>query len=201
MATQPPPGIPTALPTAARIFRPPLVEPAVPVQETPATSFADLVRMLGEGIADAQTSLDRASASLLVELAGTRVNIVPRIEETVAPDGSVTFVQAPPQEVSLLELGVRPTFYQFSQATVEVAMDMKIVENETVSGDGRPRVGLFADTGSLRFERKLNRNVTVSSKLTTTMVPVPMPLRLEPVVTTRAVQPPEPAPAPVPPPP
>ena len=172
---RPPPGQP---------FRPPLVAPEEPVRESPGASFADLVRMLAEGIADAQTSLDRASAALVTELAETRVNIVPRVEETIAADGTVTFTQAPAQEVSLLELGVTPTFYQFSQATVEVVMDIKIVENQTLSEDGTRRFGLFADTADVRFERKLNRDVKVSSKLTATLVPVPAPLRLEPVRTT-----------------
>jgi len=147
--------------------------------------------MLAEGIADAQTSLDRASAALVAELAETRINIVPAIQETIAADGTVTFTQAPAQEVSLLELGIAPTFYQFSQATVEVVMDIKIVENQTLSEDGTRRFGIFADTADVRFERKLNRDVKISSKLTATLVPVPAPLRLEPA---RTIVSPTPAP-------
>jgi len=145
--------------------------------------------MLAEGIADAQSSLDHASASLVVELAKTKVEIIPRVEETIAADGSVTYKNAPPELVSLLDLGVRPTFYQFSQATVEVAMDIKVVENETSSGGGKRRFSLFADTASLRFERKLNRDIKIASKITATLVPVPMPLRLEPVRTTNTAEP------------
>ena len=63
-----------------------------------------------------------------------------------------------------------------------VVMDIKIVENETENGTRR--FSLFASTSDVRFERKLNRDVKISSKLTATLVPVPMPLRLEPVVTT-----------------
>jgi hypothetical protein len=63
-------------------------------------------------------------------------------------------------------------------------MDVKIVENE--SETGQRRFSLFADTSNVRFERKLNRDVKISSKLTATLVPVPMPLRLEPVTTTTA---------------
>ena len=86
--------------------------------------------------------------------------------------------------MSLLSLGVTPTFYQFSQATVEVVMDIKIVEREEEAGTGRRSFGLFAGTAEVRAERKLSRDVTVHSKVTATMVPVPMPLRLEPVRTT-----------------
>lgn len=173
-------GHPAAL--GGRAFRPPLVLPETAVRETPSVSFGDLVRMLAEGIADAQTALDRASAEMVVELANTTVEMIPSITETIDEKGQVSYSQGAPQLVSLLSLGVRPTFYQFSQAVVEVAMDIKFVENETENG--MRRFAVFADTSNVRFERKLNRDVTISSKLTATLVPVPMPLRLEPVVTT-----------------
>jgi hypothetical protein len=176
--------IPTASLARIRAFRDPIVAPEVPVRESPSVSFADLVRMLAEGIADAQTSLDRASADLVEELAATTVSIVPQVTETIDADGKVTYEQAEPQDISLLSLGLTPTFYQFSQATVEVVMDIKVVEQEQVREDGKRNYGLFAGTADVRTERKLNRDVTVHSKVTATLVPVPMPLRLEPVRTT-----------------
>jgi hypothetical protein len=176
--------IPQSTDVVLRAFREPIVGPEIPVRESPSVSFADLVRMMAEGIADAQTSLDRASAELVQELAAATVEIVPRVEEVIDENGNVTFEQADPQEVSLLSLGVTPTFYQFSQATVEVVMDIKVVEQEQESGTGRRTYGLFAGTAEVRAERKLNRDVTVHSKVTATLVPVPMPLRLEPTRTT-----------------
>jgi hypothetical protein len=177
------PGTPTIeLPTLP-VFRPPIVEPTVPVQETPSASFADLVRMLAEGIAEAQASLDRTSAALVVELANTQVDIIPNVTETINEDGTVTYQSGDPVKVSLLHLGVRPTFYQFSEATVEVVMDIEIVETQTETGE--KRTGLFANTSNVRYERKLDRDVKTSSKLTARLVPVPMPVRLEPVVATQ----------------
>jgi hypothetical protein len=181
--------IPRAPLLPVRSFRDPIVAPEVPVRESPSVSFADLVRMLAEGIADAQTSLDRASAALVEELAATTVRIVPRVTETIDADGNVTYEHGPTQEVSLLSLGLTPTFYQFSQSTVEVVMDVKIVESEQVREDGKRSYGLFAGTADVRVERKLNRDVTAHSKLTATLVPVPSPLRLEPVRTTTAPEP------------
>src|SRR5512134_2890309 len=119
--------IPQATDLRIRAFREPIVGPEIPVRESPSVSFADLVRMLAEGIADAQASLDRSSAELVQELAAATVQVVPRVEEVIDAEGNVTYEQADPQQVSLLSLGVVPTFYQFSQATVEVVMDMKIV--------------------------------------------------------------------------
>jgi len=84
------------------------------------------------------------------------------------------------QSLSLLELGMLPTFYQFSQATVEVSMDLQIVENTSESVDAKGLKTLYANTSNLRMERKLGRDVKIASKLTATLVPVPPPLRIEP---------------------
>jgi hypothetical protein len=165
-------------------FRPPIVAPEVPVRETQSASFGDLVRMLAEGIADAQASLDRSSAEQIVHLANTRVQVVSSITETIDENGNITYQTGPLRDVSLLDLGVLPTFYQFSEAKVEVTMDIKIVENVTESGNTRGRFSLFADTAGVRFERKLNRDVTIASKLTATLVPVPAPVGLQPARAT-----------------
>jgi hypothetical protein len=172
----------------SRAFREPIHKTEEPVKETPSVSFADLVRMLAESIADAQASLDRTSAELVTEMANTKIHIIPRVTETIDEDGNIHYEHSPPQEVSLLEIGLTPTFYQFSQATVEVVMDIKIVESQNESGETKGRKGLFAETSSIRFERKLNRDVKTTSKLTATLVPVPMPLRLEPTRTTNVTE-------------
>lgn len=167
-------------PERSRAFRAPIVPAQTPVSEIPSTSFADLVRMLAEGIADAQLSLDRASAEMLVELSNTKVDIVRNVTETIDEQGNVTYKTGEPQSMSLLELGMLPTFYQFSQATVEVAMDLQIVENTTETTEAKGLKTLYANTSNLRMERKLGRDVKIASKLTATLVPVPPPLRVEP---------------------
>jgi len=171
---------PNINPEKFRAFRAPIVPAETQVKETPSASFADLVRMLAEGIADAQLNLDKASAEMLVELAGTRVDVVRNITETIDEEGNITYQAKEPESVSLLELGMLPTFYQFSQATVEVSMDLEIVENTSESSEKKGRKTLFANTSNIRQERKLGREVKVASKLTATLVPVPSPLRIEP---------------------
>ena len=164
-------------------FRTPIVAAETPRVESPDVSFADLVRMMGEGIADAQAALDKASAEVAVELAATEVDIVPTITETIAKDGTVTFERGTPQKRSLLEIGISPTFYQFREATVEVTMDMRIVEtgDETTK---EKRKGLFSSTRDVTLDRRFSRDVKATSKVTTTLVPVPSPIRVEPVRTT-----------------
>lgn len=168
-----------------RALKAPLLPPSEPLRESDAASFADLLRLVAESVADAQAALDRSSASLVRELAETRVEVIPTIREVIDSEGAVSFEHGKPRTVSLLDLGVMPAFYQFSQTVVEVQMDLKLTESVSESGSkSSKRLALLADTGSIRFERKMNRDVSVSSKVTATLVPVPMPLRLDPVRVT-----------------
>lgn len=168
-----------------RAFRDPIVPITGVLQERPSVSFADLVRMMAEGIADAQVELDRASAEMVVELAGTRVKVVRTITEKINEDGSIDTGTSDPVELSLLELGVEPTFYQFSESTIEVSMDLEIAEEVETETKIKGRAALFARTRDIKEERKLNRDVSVSSKLTAKLVPVPSPVRLDVVRNTQ----------------
>jgi hypothetical protein len=151
-------------------------------QELAGASLADLITQLAEAVAEGQAKLDLSSAEVAVELAKTKVQFVPAIRQIIEEDGSMRFEQAEPIEVSLLELGLQPTFYSFSEATVEVSMDLKVVEEVNTTGGARvASKALFASTRSLRTERKLNRDVKISSKLSAKLVPVPAPPLLAPV--------------------
>lgn len=167
-------------------FHEPIVPPGTPAQEIASTSFADLLRMLAQGVADAQAALDRSSAELVEELASTYVPYVPEIREIIEEDGRVRYEQGPTEEVSLLDLGVTPAFYQFSEAKMEVAIDISVVEetDESAEAGGEAgRTGLRAGTAALRAERKLQRDLGAHSKLTATLVPVPMPIGIKPMIT------------------
>ncbi len=152
-----------------------------PARELPGASLADLVTQLAEAIAEGQAKLDLSAAEVAQQLTGTRVQFVPEIRQIIDEKGNMKFETAKPVEVSLLELGIQPTFYAFSEATVEVAMDLKIVED--TQSTTTSKTVLFANTQSLRLERKLNRNVTISSKIMAKLVPVPAPQLLTPVRT------------------
>lgn len=165
------------------IIREPLLSPSVKVRESEQASLGDLIRLVAESVADAQAALDRSSASMMKELGTIKVEVIPSIQETITKDGNVEYLHAEPRTVSLLDLGVMPTFYQFAQTVIEIQMDLKISEAVTESGTSKGFT-LMADTAGVRFERKLNRDLKVTSKVTATLVPVPMPLRLEPVRTT-----------------
>ncbi|MEQ8381021.1 MAG: hypothetical protein RIB93_17860 [Coleofasciculus sp. D1-CHI-01] len=158
-------------------------DPNEPIQELAGASLAEVLTQLAEAIAEGQARLDLSSAQVVQELAQTQVDIVPSIRQIIREDGTVEFQQAEPVRVSLLDLGILPTFLAFSEATAEVAMDLKVVENVTQSGNTNKRKSLFAATQSLRTERRLNRDVSVHTKLTAKLVPVPVPARLQPIIT------------------
>lgn len=179
-----------------------------PGRETDSVSFADLVRLVAEGILDAQTSLDRAAAEMLVELSKSQVEVVTRVTETIHPDGTSTYSSQTDRR-SLLELGVLPTFYQFAEATIEVSMDLVITEQaegepgkeqpqepEDSGGGKSPytrRPQIRATTRDVRLDRQLNREVRTHSRLTARLVPVPRPLRLEPQYVIERSETPAPA--------
>jgi hypothetical protein len=149
-----------------------------PTQELLGADLAELITKLAEAVAEGQARLDLSSAQVLQELARTQVSIVPSIRQIVTEEGAVSYEQASPVQVSLLELGMLPTFFAFSEATVEVAMDLKVVEQINSSGTVNSRQSLFAATKSLQTQRRLNRDVSISTKMTVKLVPVPPPSRL-----------------------
>jgi hypothetical protein len=152
-----------------------------PARELPGASLADIVTQMAEAIAEGQAKLDLSAAAVTKELAETKVEFIPEIRQIIEQDGSMRFEAATPVQASLLDLGIQAHFYAFAEAVVEVAMDVHVVEEGQTSGS--PTKGLFANTQSLRLERKLNRDVKISSKVTAKLIPVPAPQLLATVRT------------------
>ena len=159
-------------------------------QELLDVPFPEMVASMGQGIADAQNQLDMNSVEVAKTLAETEIEVVPALTRTIGTDGDVTYSAAEPIDVSLLQAGLFPTFYQFSEAVIEVEMDIKTTtETETdidVSASARAGFGLFG--GSIQTDvshnRKFGKEVHGTSRLKTTMVPVPEPPYLFPEVET-----------------
>ncbi|HKH64578.1 MAG TPA: hypothetical protein VKA35_03875 [Solirubrobacterales bacterium] len=173
-----------ALIDGPRHFRPSILPADAVPREVSWVSFADLVRMAAEGIADAQASLDRTSVALMKEMAEPDVDVVPTVTEEIDAEGNVSVTSGQPRKASLLSLGVTPAFYRFSEVTVEVSMDLRTVEDTTSQSVEKKRHGLLAGTSELRTERKLRSELSALSKVTAKLVAVPMPIQLEPVRTT-----------------
>jgi hypothetical protein len=155
-------------------------------QELLDVPLPDMVAKLAFGIAEAQRALDENSVETAQALADTTIPLVLAVTQTINADGSVSFTNADPVEVSLIQIGLLPTFYQFAEATIEVTMDIKT----TTSRETNIKVGVKAKAGfamwsasvsvDVSHNRKFGKEVRGTSRLLTRMVPVPPPPRIAP---------------------
>lgn len=158
-------------------------------QELLDVPLPDMVAKLAMGIANAQAALDSNSVRTAVILAETQIPVVLAVTQTIAADGTVSYTQAAPTNISLLQLGLLPTFYQFSEATIEVKIDIKTTTStETnVKVTAEAKAGFAMWSASIKAEvshnRKFGKEVNGTSHLITKLVPVPPPPRIEPRLT------------------
>ena len=175
-------------------------------QELLDLPIADMVRDLAAAVAEGQLSLDRASIETLKFLASdaNAIELIPQITEVIAPAPSIVVVggsnvtvpgfsvtQQPvaPVKTTLLQAGLLPTFYQFTEALIEVKLSITLKETSATQIEGRPG---FAKRSVMAFAAPVNfRNASTyshtaegSSLLRVTMKPVPAPVRLAPDVVT-----------------
>lgn len=173
-------------------------------QELLDVPLPDMVAKLALGIAAAQRALDDNSINTAKALAEEKIDIVPQITEVIAANGNVTFEAASPISMSLIQVGLFPTFYQFAEASIEVSMDIKTTTSTetSVKVNAQAKVGFAMWSASVRVDvshnRKFGKEVHGTSKLVTRMVPVPPPPRIFPQTTTVDNRTPAPAPAPNP---
>ncbi len=166
-------------------------------QELLAVPLPEMVMKLGLGIAEAQRALDENSVDTAKLLAETTVPLVLGVTQVIDADGGVTFTNSPPVDVSLLQIGLLPTFYQFSEATIEVTMDIKTTTSRetNVKVSAKAKVGFACFSASVNTEvshnRKFGKEVHGTSRLVTKMVPVPPPPRIEPVLSVVDNRPPK----------
>ena len=143
--------------------------------------FDDLIYLLAESVASAQTKLDLSTAEVLETLAETEVDVVPQVTRRVDEDGAVETETAPTEARSLLELGFTPTRYQFSEATVEVGVDISVTEHEGRDSESEGRAfGLRAGTYEVTEQRKYDREVSANATINARLEPVPLPVELSP---------------------
>jgi hypothetical protein len=158
-------------------------------QELLDVPLPEMVAKLAMGIATAQGALDENSVSTAQLLAETEIPLVLNVTQTIAADGSVSFVQSPPVNVSLLQIGLLPTFYQFAEATIEVSMDIKTTTSRetNVKVAATAKVGFAMWSASIKAEvshnRKFGKEVHGTSRMVTRLVPVPPPERIAPTLT------------------
>jgi hypothetical protein len=174
-------------------------------QELLDVPLPEMVTKLAMGIATAQAALDDNSVHTAIMLAETQVkDVVLAVTQTISQSGAVTFTESK-ADMSLLQLGLMPTFYQFAEATIEVTMDIKTTtSSETnIKVSANAKVGFACWSASVNVDvshnRKFQKEVHGTSRLVTRLVPVPPPQLIKPVFTVidnrpTAIPPPPPPP-------
>jgi len=177
--------------------------------------FPKMVFDLAQAIAKGQTALDRSSLATLRVLAKTEFDYVPEIVEviqagdtTTAGGVTVTGVDVVPQPtrsipLTLLQAGLTPSFYQFTESVIEVkmAISSKVsTQSEFEFGvEATASAGFLFASGSVsshvdfRTSNTYSYSAEGSSLLRTTLKPVPPPARMMPrfITINTLVQPPQ----------
>lgn len=156
--------------------------------------FGEMITSMGLSIAEAQYAMDETGLRLAQMMSGEyeTVEIDPETGDTevVKHKSMVTFDN---QEMSLIELGFTPTFYQFTEATIEIKISISFSESseyerktsrKTVSagavGFGFGGYAKAKTTSvSARYANKYNYSAEGSSLLRAKLMPIPAPSILE----------------------
>ncbi len=185
--------------------------------ELASIPFGKMIYDMASAIARSQTALDRASIGLVQVLANTTFDYVPDVVETLTPQARqvqvmvsgvpeglndakgnpvmVTGVHldvdvAPPFPLTLLQAGVNPTFYQFTNTTIQVKMSItattELQDTLSVSVDAQGNGDFLFASGAVSshvnasFSAKYSYTAEGASSLSTTLMPVPPPKNMMP---------------------
>ena len=170
--------------------------------------FGDFIANVAEGIAEGQRALDLTSVRTLIELSKATVDLIPEVTEVITPEpfdvnvsghapisvtgARVTASASEPVQMSALQAGIVPSFYQFAEATIQLKMSLQIREVEKEESEGKKSRGkhLFGSHVNFRTQNTFTYTAEASSSVTAVIKPVPPPTRLVPsIVTVNALGP------------
>jgi hypothetical protein len=170
--------------------------------ELQEASFGEIIRSVAQGIADGQRALDLSSVQTLITLSNTMIEIIPEVSEvitgqplTVPISGQpsievtgarVTATASDPISMSALQAGLLPSFYQFSEAVIDLKLSIQLREATQTNTDGTTQTSLFAFGSHVNFrtQNTYSYSVDASSSVTATLKPVPANLRVTPSTIT-----------------
>ena len=153
--------------------------------------FPDMIKSMGLAIAQAQFELDNVSLRMAQMMSGEYE--VPDPEDDTKTTKITSTVNFNNEEVSLLELGFTPNFYQFVDTIIEVKISISMslerqykrsstrVRASTSGGHAffYARAKASVSTVSASYSSKYQYSAEGSSLLRTKLVPVPAPAILE----------------------
>ena len=163
-------------------------------QELLNVPFPEMIKSMGLAIAEAQYALDEVGIKLAQMMTGEyEVEFVDRITGEVKTEKKEAYVNFAGEQMSLLELGFTPTFYQFVDTIIEVKISISMSTETSYSrktstttasaygggflffGGGKMKVSSV----SARYASKYQYSAEGSSLLRTKLVPIPSPAVLE----------------------
>jgi hypothetical protein len=175
-------------------------------QELLNVPFPQMVRSLAMAIADGQRALDRSSVDTARLLAQEKIALIEEIHEVIKPafddveldDGTtvritgatVDATSTPPKAYTLMQAGLFPTFYQFTESIIEVKMAISSRTSSTSELEAGASLGInygpvsFAAHVNFKSSQTYSYSVEGSSLLRTTLKPVPPPARISPRIIT-----------------
>jgi hypothetical protein len=163
--------------------------------------FPKMVLSLAQAISKGQMALDLASLNTLKVLAKTKFDWVPEVTEVLTPNPmtvggvtvtgvNVTATESPAIQLSMIQAGILPTFYQFTESIIEVKMsissktesqsEFEFGAEASVSGGFLFASGSFSSHVNYKTSNKYSYSVEGSSLLRTTLKPTPPPTRVMP---------------------
>ena len=174
------------------------------------TPFPEMVQNLAFAIAKGQMALDRSSMDTARLLAREQVEVITEMSEVIVPDpynvnvgggetirvtgAKVQFDQSRPTRMSLMQAGLFPTFYQFTESIIEVKMSISQKSSSSseleagasleIRGGWGPVSVAFAAHVNYKSSQTYSYSAEGSSLLRTTLKPVPPPSRLTPRIVT-----------------
>jgi len=147
------------------------------IQQIANAPLPMMLEKLGMSIANAQSALDANSIRLANEMASIKIN--------VGDD-----------EYNLLSLGFAPTFYAFTEASLEMKMEFSMAESESyggalafnygkgetksdnsggAKGSGNTSTQMFGVSVSAHYSRKFSASAEGSSSIAAKIVSLPAP--------------------------
>ena len=182
--------------------------------ELASVPFGKMIYDMASAIARSQIALDKASIQLVKVLANTTFDYVPDVVETLLPnprqvkgangaplndaDGNPVMITGVLVQtdvgdsfpLTLLQAGVNPTFYAFTNSSIEVKMSISSTQESSNTFSAGVSTTASADflfcsgsiTAHVNFSsaNKYSYSVTGSSSMSTTLAPVPPPKNMMP---------------------
>src|SRR3954453_16408698 len=164
--------------------------------------FPSMVRSLAMAIADGQRALDKSSLETARTLAREQVPMIEEITELIEPvargnvggipvtGATVTVTSTPEKNSPLLQAGLAPTFYQFTESIIEVKISISTKTSSSSELEAGASLGInygpvsFSAHVNYKSSQTYSYSAEGSSLLRTTLKPVPPPARLSPRVIT-----------------